>query len=172
MLERKGVMDLVRAFQAAKCPELGLVLLGDGPELESYRRATQNQEGIFWEGYVQARDMGPYLAAADALVMPSHLEPWGLVVNEAMAAGVPVISTTCSGATTDLVSEGETGYSFTAGEVNQLTSLLASVANEPEKWRTMGRNAARQMRTCTPGEYSEAFMQAVRMAAEKAHRRR
>ncbi len=167
MLERKGVMHLIQAFQKTKCPDLGLILLGDGPEWENYRAATQDLAGIFWEGYIQARDMGPYLAAADVLVMPSSLEPWGLVVNEAMAAGVPVIATTCSGATTDLVRDGETGYAFTAGDIDRLASLLGSVASAPEKWRAMGAQAARRMQTCTPRDYSQAFLKAVRMSVEK-----
>lgn len=170
MLDRKGVMDLIQAFQQANCPDLGLVLVGDGPEFDNYRRVTQGMTGVFWEGYVQSRDMGPYLAAADVLVMPSYLEPWGLVVNEAMAAGLPVIATTCSGATTDLVREGETGYAFTAGDVNRLATLLCSVAREPEKWKKMGEEAARRMQIYTPQDYAHAFLQSVRLAAEKAGR--
>ncbi len=167
MLERKGVMDLIQAYQQARCHDLGLVLLGDGPEMENYRRLTEGIQGIFWEGFVQTREMGPYLAASDVLVMPSYLEPWGLVVNEAMAAGIPVIATTCSGATTDLVRDGRTGYAFRAGDVERLTELLRSVAQEPEKWRKMGEEAALQMKSCAPEDYARAFLRAVRLAVEK-----
>lgn len=167
MLDRKGVMDLVRAFQEVDDPDLGLVLVGDGPEFDRYCQSTQGMPRIFWEGYVQSRDMGRYLAAADVLVMPSHLEPWGLVVNEAMAAGLPVIATTCSGATTDLVRDGETGYAFTAGDTKRLTELLRSVAHEPDKWKTMGAEASRRMKSCTPADYAQAFLQAVHLATEK-----
>ena len=118
-------------------------------------------------GYVQSQEMGPYLAAADVLVMPSHLEPWGLVVNEAMATGMPVIATTCSGAATDLIVDGETGYRYQAGDVERLRRLLQSVVQDSGAWAEMGKRAAQLMTTCTPSEYAEAFVLAAQKAVER-----
>ena len=105
MVDRKGVLDLIEAFRMVDRKDVGLMLLGSGPKCEEYKEQARGLENVYWFGYVQSKEMGRFLAAADVLVMPSYLEPWGLVVNEAMAAGVPVLSTTCSGATTDLVVE-------------------------------------------------------------------
>jgi glycosyltransferase involved in cell wall biosynthesis len=164
MIERKGVRDLIEAHRKANRANLGLVLVGDGPEWEGYKLSSSGQKNIFWEGYVQSKDMGPYLAAADALVMPSHIEVWGLVVNEAMAAGVPVISTTCSGATTDLVEEGVTGHRFEAGDVSRLAQLLVSVADEPERWKKIGSYAKERIQSCGPRQYADAFLKACQIA--------
>ena len=164
MVERKGVRDLIEAFRATSRKELGLLLCGSGPKESEYRELANDLDGVYWFGYVQSREMGRFLAAADVLVMPSRLEPWGLVVNEAMAAGVPVIATTCSGATTDLVVEGETGHAFEAGDVKRLAELLASVCEDPDHWKQMGRNASERIRGRGPREYADAFVRACRMA--------
>ncbi len=166
MIERKGVPDLIRAFQSIKARDLGLVLVGDGPERERYQREFEGVDRVYWEGYKQSRDLGPFLAAADVLVMPSRLELWGLVVNEAMASGLPVISTTCSGSTTDLVEEGVTGYSFEAKDEMALATLLKSVADHPDRWAEMGGNARERVRKCGPREYADCFVESVILAKE------
>jgi len=164
MIERKGVRDLIRAFRSIKGRDLGLILVGEGPEREKYRREFEEAERIHWEGYKQTKDLGPFLAAADVLVMPSRLELWGLVVNEAMASGLPVISTTCSGATTDLVEDGVTGYSFAAGDEVALATLLKSVADQPDRWKEMGAKARERIQKCGPREYARCFVESVMMA--------
>jgi glycosyltransferase involved in cell wall biosynthesis len=164
MVERKGVLDLVEAFRLAGRKDLGLMLLGSGSKSEEYRQQAHDLENVHWFGYVQSPEMGRFLAAADILAMPSYLEPWGLVVNEAMAAGVPVVSTTCSGATIDLVSDGVTGHSFEAGDLNRLSELLTSVCEDPQRWERMGREAAERIQLCGPREYAAAFVDACRLA--------
>jgi glycosyltransferase involved in cell wall biosynthesis len=164
MIDRKGVRELIHAFQAIDHPDLGLILIGEGPEKARYMQATTGMTRIFWEGYLQTSQMGPYFACADVLVMPSYLEPWGLVVNEAMAAGLPVIATTCSGATTDLLQEGITGHAIAAGDVNRLVTLLYSVLQEPDRWRQMGRQAAVKIQEASPARYAADFAAACRLA--------
>lgn len=167
MIERKGVADLLAAFRKIQTPDVGLVLVGSGQLLEDYKSQTQDLSNVFWEGYVQSSDIGPYLAAADALVMPSLLEVWGLVVNEALAAGVPVIASTCSGSTTDLIEDGKNGYGFTAGDTDRLSELLKSVIREPLLWEKMGQEASRRIKACSPIHYGERFAEAVRIASQK-----
>ncbi|MCA9446140.1 MAG: glycosyltransferase family 4 protein [Candidatus Omnitrophica bacterium] len=166
MIERKGVRDLLRAFRSIKNRDMGLVLIGEGPEMERYRQEFEGVEGLYWEGYKQTRDLGPFLASADVLVMPSRLEIWGLVVNEAMAAGLPVIATTCSGSTTDLVEDGVTGYSFEAGDEMALSTLLKSVADHPERWAEIGRTARERIQKHHPREYARCFVESVILARQ------
>ncbi len=165
MIERKGVADLLAAFRRVQTPDAGLILVGNGPLLEEYKNQTRDLKNVFWEGYVQSSEMGPYLAAADVLVMPSLIEVWGLVVNEAMAAGVPVIATTCSGSTRDLIEDGKNGYGFTAGDVNQLSGLLESVIKEPSRWESMGQEAALRIRSCSPTHYGAKLREAAQIAS-------
>src|SRR5690606_6882290 len=119
---------------------------------------------LFWEGYRQTREMGRYYAAANALAMPSSLEVWGLVVNEALASGVPVIATTCSGATEDLIQDEINGRSYESGDVCDLADLLRSVATDPDRWKTMGTAGAERMRWLGPDRYAQSFSEAVHLA--------
>jgi len=164
MIPRKGVPELIEAFRAVSNEGFGLILVGDGPMWEKYKAEYAKVPGLFWEGYRQPLELSRYYAVADALVMPSKLEVWGLVVNEAMASGLPVIATTCSGATEDLILEGETGAAYESGDTAALTRLLTSVVEDPKRWKTMGSNAAERIRRFGPECYAESFCRAVRTA--------
>jgi glycosyltransferase involved in cell wall biosynthesis len=167
MIDRKGVPELIAAFSRAGRADLGLVIVGDGPMLPAYRDRYSRIPRLFWEGYRQTREMGPYLAAADALAMPSAIEVWGLVVNEALAAGVPVIATDCSGATRDLIVDSVNGYSYRSGDVDRLADLLATIPREPDRWRKMGEEGARRMKQLGPDHYADCFAQAVHRACRE-----
>jgi glycosyltransferase involved in cell wall biosynthesis len=172
MIPRKGVEELIEAFQLANQPNLGLVLVGDGPKLTDYKERFGEIPNLFWEGYLQSEELTPYYAASDVLVMPSAIEVWGLVVNEAMAAGLPVVATTCSGATEDLIEEGVTGYPYESGDRRRLAELLESVANNPDSWKEMGRMANKKILEFTPARYAEDFVRAVKIARDHAGGRR
>jgi glycosyltransferase involved in cell wall biosynthesis len=72
--------------------------------------------------------MPAYYAAADVLVLPSESETWGLVVNEAMACGLPAIVSADAGCVPDLIDEGLTGFTFSSGNVAQLAMRMEEVA--------------------------------------------
>jgi glycosyltransferase involved in cell wall biosynthesis len=65
---------------------------------------------------------------SDALVLPSHSEPWGLVVNEALSYGCPVVVSDICGCVPELVLEGITGYSYPCGDVPALSAVMLAVA--------------------------------------------
>jgi glycosyltransferase involved in cell wall biosynthesis len=73
----------------------------------------------------------PYYAFAGCFVLPSTREPWGLVVNEAMAAGLPVIVSNRCGCAEDLVHTGQNGYLFDAGADGALESRMNAITNLP-----------------------------------------
>jgi glycosyltransferase involved in cell wall biosynthesis len=81
-------------------------------------------------GFVNQRELPDWYAAADALVLPSDSrETWGLVVNEAMAAGLPVVVSDAAGCSVDLVREGENGFTYASGDVTALAERLASIVS-------------------------------------------
>ena len=168
IIARKGLDSLIRAFARAAQPDLGLIIVGDGALRNSIESQYENVPNLFWEGYVQSHDMGRYFAASDVLAMPSEIEVWGLVVNEAMAAGLPVIATTCSGAAEDLIVNGDNGYAYESGDEDRLADLLKSVATERELWMEMGKNAQRFIQGFGLVFYADSFVQAVRIAHEAA----
>lgn len=164
MIERKGVRDLIRAFRSVRDRDVGLMIVGDGPLRKTYEAEFRGMERIYWEGFKQKRDLGRYLASANVLVMPSRLEVWGLVVNEAMAAGVPVIATDGSGAAVDLVEDGVTGHTYEAGDEMALATLLKSVVDHPDRWAEMGRNSKGRIQSCRPCDYAARFVEAALLA--------
>ena len=118
------------AIQAAA--QLGqgtrLLMVGSG-ELEPQLRAAAERSGasVSWAGFLNQSQLGCAYAAADCLVLPSTTETWGLVVNEALATGLPCIVSDQCGCLPDLIFPGETGEIFPAGDVEALTRALRRV---------------------------------------------
>ena len=97
----------------------------------------------FWtvgSGFINQTDLPAWYSASDALVLPSDSrETWGLVVNEAMAAGLPVVVSDAAGCSVDLVREGENGFTYPCGDVGALTTQLARIAQvAPDERRALG----------------------------------
>jgi glycosyltransferase involved in cell wall biosynthesis len=132
LIESKGLFDLFRAY-ASLGEELrsqfGLVIVGEGP----LRAELQFLARIVWPGRVQFpgfvhRDELPaYYALAECFVFPTHSDPWGLVVNEAMACGLPIVCSEVAGCAADLVREN--GQKVRPGEPSELACALATVAS-------------------------------------------
>lgn len=109
----KNLIAFLNAFRAVRktlTAEWGLVLLGDGP----LRQALLEDfaDVVHWHPPVAWHEVPSVLALADALVLPSLSEPWGLVVNEAMLCGLPVLASARCGCVPDLVHEGRNGFIF------------------------------------------------------------
>jgi 1,2-diacylglycerol 3-alpha-glucosyltransferase len=130
----KNIDGCLRAFAAYRRSggSWSLVLVGDGPE----REALQNQsEGLGIAGHVifagmkTAQETTSYYALAGCFLLPSIREPWGLVVNEAMASGLPVLVSDRCGCAEDLVEHGGNGYLFDPGNDEELTFCMLRVGH-------------------------------------------
>lgn len=120
-----------------------LVLVGDGEErgrLESMARDT-GLSGIRFAGFRNQSELPAFFALADVFVLPSRHEPWGLIVNEAMAAGCAVVASTDVGAHADLITNGVEGFVYPVGDIDALARSLADVLRSPETARQMGEAA-------------------------------
>lgn len=127
--QKKHPLELVRAFSqaAAGRSDLHLLMVGDG-ELKADCEQVVEAEGspITFAGFLNQTQIVEAYVAADALVIPSdHGETWGLVVNEAMACGLPAIVSDQVGCASDLIRSGETGWVFPFGDWDRLSELLA-----------------------------------------------
>ena len=121
----------------------GLVYVGDGElrsELEHKASELGLSEQVFFLGFRNQTELPAIYGACDVLVLPSDFEPWGLVVNEAMACGMAVIASDQVGAVPDLV-EG-VGRVFPAGNIESLTQALEELS--PSEVLAQARAAARE----------------------------
>ena len=127
LIERKGVDLLIQAFVkiSDQVPELRLLLLGTGPDLDVLTTMIPLglRERIHFLGFQQPTDMAEIFAAADVFVLPSRHDGWGVVVNEALGAGLPIIVSDRVGAR-DLVKNGCNGFITPAGDVDSLAKAL------------------------------------------------
>ena len=174
--EPKGIFELVEAYariRAAGIPA-GLAIVGDGRD-ESRLRSTiarRSLDGITFAGFVQREDLPTWYAAADVLVFPTRGDTYGMVVDEAMAAGLPVISTTAAGEIRTRVIEGHTGWLVPANDPDQIARAMASAAHDPATTRRFGQAASERMAGLGPGRWADEFEGAVsRILASPRHRR-
>jgi len=149
LLQRKRVDDLVRAAHAAssnlqEARRPYLIIAGDGPERQGVERLTAHTIGMDrtrFVGFQPPHALPRLYDLATALVLPSDNEPWGLVVNEAMACGTPAIVTDRVGAGPDLVRQGRTGFIGRCGDVAGLAGHIESVCADPTLADQLGRAA-------------------------------
>jgi glycosyltransferase involved in cell wall biosynthesis len=124
---RKRIGDAIEAV-ARLGPSAALLVVGCGDGIaEGRTEAARAGARVVWPGFLNQRELGRAYAAADCLVLPSSRESWGLVVNEALATGLPVVVSDAAGCAPDLVVPGETGDTFRAGDVEDLVSALERV---------------------------------------------
>lgn len=166
LVPRKRLADLLAAFTAlrTRCPGAMLTVVGDGPlrnDLEESMRATGLP--VSWLGRLEGARLGDVYAAHDLIVVPSEREVWGLVVNEALAAGLYVVASSEVASARDLLGEG-LGTTYPVGDVQELTASLEVAVNSMDR-STAGRSFRRASVQSTT---AHAFAVAMRDAAELA----
>jgi glycosyltransferase involved in cell wall biosynthesis len=130
----KGINDLLEAFArlCAKGGDARLDIVGAGPlkaQLTARVAELNLAHAVHFLGAKSIDEIGELFMESTALVLPSHSEPWGLVVNEALSYGCPVVVSSVCGCVPDLVIPGVTGYSFPVGDIEALThAMLAAIA--------------------------------------------
>jgi glycosyltransferase involved in cell wall biosynthesis len=144
-IDKKQPMSAIRALEKtlASRSDVHLVMVGDGPLREECERyAVSRNLPVTFAGFQNQASMPGAYAAADVLVVPSsHDETWGLVVNEAMASGLPAIVSDQVGCAPDLVIPGETGFVFHAGDDDALAASINAYAANREMFREHGAAA-------------------------------
>ena len=144
-----------------------LVLCGDGelrPQIERQITELNLQEVVHLPGFLQQSQMLPYFAHAGCFVHASTREQWGLVVNEAMAAGLPVLVSNRCGCFEDLIIEGINGFGFDPQNCQQLTDLMLTVSHYNFDRPKMGQAALNHIQNFAPDRFANGLAQAVRYA--------
>ena len=141
--KRKRPDDLLRAARELEASghAFQLVLVGSG-ELEGELRALAVELGlrsVRFAGFINQSRLPDVYAASDVFVLPSSDEPWGLAINEAMCAGLPIVASREVGCVPDLVKDGVNGASMQAGDVAGLVNALSPLLLSNDLRRRMGR---------------------------------
>lgn len=142
MIERKGVDILLLAFDRliASGADARLLLVGREAELPKFMNLVSpaTRLKVDYEGFHAPESLPPYFARSDVFVLPSRHDGWGVVVNQALATGIPIIASDAVGAGLDYVQNGINGMTVKAGDVDELYGALQMLAQNPELARTWG----------------------------------
>lgn len=158
----KGVVDLLEAFVnlGAEMERSRLIIVGDGSlrsKVETFVRAYPSIEYL---GRLAGEPLWRAYSGANVFVLPSHVEPWGLVINEAMAASLAVIATDRVGCVDDLVHEGENGRVVPSASPVCLAEAMRTFIHQPEIAATMGQISRQMISTWTIEDEARIMMTA------------
>lgn len=167
----KNLNTLIRAF-AHTIKETGsdwkLLFVGDGPErgnLEKLASEAGIADKVIFAGGFPWYQVPGWLAQGDVLVLPSKSEPWGLVVNEAMVCGMPVIVSETCGCAGDLVRNGANGFTFDHTQQVDLEKHLTWFIQNPDRIAGMGQESLKLIAPFASGPVAAQMAEAYRALA-------
>lgn len=180
-IEKKNLFTLVRAFaryralasKTAADKPWDLVLLGDGalkPELERLIAELGLTTHVHLPGFKQYHELPAYFGLAQAFVHASTTEQWGLVVNEAMASGLPVLVSSRCGCAQDLVLENVNGFTFSPSAVDELTQLMLKISAANFPLAGFATESRRIIANWGPQRFADGLHSAVTTALAKPRR--
>ena len=175
-IEKKNLANLLRAYAdyraachrsdaAGPLAAWDLVILGDGelrPQLDALREKLGLIQSTYLAGFKQYDELPPYYALAEAFIHASTKEPWGLVVNEAMAARLPVLVSNRCGCARTLVRESENGHSFDPNDVASMTQSMLAMSRTPDATRLeMAQRSEKIIAAFGPERFADGLCQAA-----------
>jgi 1,2-diacylglycerol 3-alpha-glucosyltransferase len=168
---KKNLLFLISAYaayrQVAGAHAWDLVLCGDGElreQIEAQIITHQLQDFVHLPGFLQQDRLLPYFAHAGCFIHASTMEQWGLVINEAMAAGLPVLVSNRCGCFEDLVLEGINGFGFDPQDREQLTNLMLNISSGEVNLEKMGQAALTHIQKFSPDYFATGLFQAIESA--------
>ena len=147
-----------------------LVISGDGelrPQIEQQINELDLTKFVHLPGFLQQEELLPYFAHASCFIHASVQEQWGLVVNEAMAAGLPVIVSNRCGCFEDLVLEGINGFGFDPENQQELTQLMLKISSGKVDLAVMGEASLKHIQKYSPDYFAQGLMQAVEYSLDR-----
>ena len=174
LIERKRVEDLLQAVKllSPKSQVAELLILGDGPRRALLIGLADSLDlRVRFVGFQNQSQLARYYVCGDVFVLPSSYETWGLVVNEAMAFGMPIVTTSVVGAGVDLVTPGITGYTYEPGDCAALAACLDPLLKDAEARRRMGEAALRRVGPYNLDECVKGVLAALQFVSAGQQRR-
>lgn len=169
--QEKNLLCLLEAFKKLETKDFnwGLIFVGNGPqkeEIENYIKKC-SMKNVYMPGFKQKDEIPQYLAVSDVFILPSISEPWGLVVNEAMAAGLPVLVSKRCGCYPDLINEGVNGFAFDPFNMEELHGLMKKAAEGKYDLAAMGKASLDIIKNYTPEKAAKVIKETVGLVLNK-----
>jgi glycosyltransferase involved in cell wall biosynthesis len=168
LIERKNVGTVIDALNGFEPDEFVFRIVGDGPARDSLEaEAEKCSTPVHFEGYVERDELPIYYADADALVLPSWREVWGLVVNESLACGTPAVVSTQCGCASDLIRPGFNGATFDPANPDELCDILQSeIETSGRAWASADEIRTDAIERFNIEQATDAFESAIRAAVK------
>ena len=142
----------------------GLVIVGVGSQAETLQAQARQAQlpDLVFTGMKKHQETPAYYGLASCLVVPSLSEPWGLVINEAAAAGLPILASTKCGCIPELVHRGINGYTFEPTDRQELVRLMHLMSGDTLDLAAMGQSSRQIVQYYTPERWADALADCVR----------
>ncbi len=155
LIKRKGYQELLAIYQSAlrTNPNIQLLIIGEGPERTTLEEQVKDAglANVHFIGHVQPADLHRYLGVSDVFIFPTRYDCFGLVLSEAMAAELVVVSSVHAMATQDLVVHGKTGFVIDPSDTHASATVLRNALTLSADARDhIGRAAYERVRQCDP----------------------
>jgi 1,2-diacylglycerol 3-alpha-glucosyltransferase len=172
---RKNVSRLIQSFagyreQFTDRQPWDLVICGSGKEEEAIRKLVLDNHlnnCVHLPGFITYHEIPKWFALANVFIHPALQEQWGLVVNEAMAARLPVLVSNSCGCFPELVLEGINGFGFDPENTEQLTELMLKMSSRTVDLQKMGEASQSHIQNFSPEHFAEGLYQAVECAVKR-----
>jgi glycosyltransferase involved in cell wall biosynthesis len=144
---RKNVQALLLVVKELSILREDFVLdiVGDGESrknLETLVAENKLEKFVVFHGFKQKEELPEYLAVSNCFLFQTDFDIWGLVLNEAMASGVPCLASINAGATEDLIKEGQTGFKIDFNNSIHVAKQIDFILNQPSKMKEVSKNAS------------------------------
>lgn len=164
LVARKNVDLIISAARRLNDDGIAVLIAGDGEERERLESLAGDAQNIVFAGRIEPSELPVYYAVSDVLVLPAAQEPWGLVVNEAMASGLAVIAHRHCGSAVDLVDDSN-GYRMNEFSVEELAAAMARIAGDRSGLEKMKRVSRERIDRWTTAAAAEGLARAIRTTA-------
>ncbi len=140
LIPRKGIDTIIMAFQKLDRSDSVLLILGDGEDKQKLMNFANGKSIIHFPGFIEKEDVPYYFLLADSFVFGSWYDGWGLVINEAIAAGLPIICSNKVGAAADLLVHDQSALICNPGDIQEFAEAMRRVADDESLRNSLKRN--------------------------------
>ncbi|MEM4313247.1 MAG: glycosyltransferase family 4 protein [Thermoplasmata archaeon] len=172
----KNLLKLLEAYRIYKNKmqkdAWGLVLVGSGPQ-ESELKSNADKldlRQIIFPGFKQINELPLYYALSSCFILPSNSEPWGLVVNEAMASGLPVLVSCKCGCVPELVYPGINGYTFNPENVEEIAFYMSRISSGVVDINKMGEASRNIIQNFSPETWARALADCIEVTMKRRNK--